>query len=255
MLESFLVAHIFHFLLIFCRIGSGLMVMPGFGETYVSARIRLNLGLMIALVLTPVLHPNLPPLPQSPIALVLLIVSESIVGLFIGGICRILISATHIAGSIFSYQSGMSSAVLYDVTQSTQGSLVGNFFGLITAVLLFETGLHVFMLRGVAESYSVFLPGHFPPIHDFTQAAMRITSDTFIVAVEISAPVIVVGTLLFLGGGILSRLMPSLQIFFLITAPQLIISFFALIAAFSAMMLWYMDFFRDKMIFFLGYLR
>lgn len=231
------------------------MVLPGFGETYISPRIRLNLALLITLVLTPVLGKTLPALPASAIALALLVSAEIIVGLFIGGICRIIISATHMAGTIFSYQSGLSSAVIYDVTQSTQGSLMGNFFGMITVVLLFSTGMHAYMLRGIAESYSVFIPGHFPPIQDFTEAASRILSDTFIVAVEISTPMLVIGTLLFLGAGILSRLMPSLQIFFLITPPQILINFFALLAAFSAMMLWYMEFFRDKLSFFLGYLK
>lgn len=255
MLEQLLVSQVFSFFLIFCRIGSGLMVLPGFGETYVSPRIRLSLALLISLVLTPLLMKTLPPLPPSSISLALLVTSEVIVGLFIGGICRIMISATHVAGTIFSYQSGLSSAVIYDVTQSTQGSLMGNFFGMVTLVLLFETGMHGFMLRGITESYTVFAPGHFPPMHDFTEAATRILSDTFNVAVEISTPMIVVGTLLFLGAGILARLMPSLQVFFLITSPQILINFFALIAVFSAMMLWYIDFFRDKLTLFLGYLK
>lgn len=255
MLEAFLVSQIFNFILIFCRIGAGLMVLPGFGETYVSPRIRLMLALMISLLLTPVLGPSLPPLPTSAITLTLLVMCEIVIGLFIGGICRIMISVTHVAGTVFSYQSGLSSAVIYDVTQSTQGSLMGNFFGLITMVLLFDTGLHGFMLRGITESYGVFTPGHLPPIHDFTEAAARLLSDSFIVAIEITMPMIVVGTLLFLGAGILSRLMPSLQIFFLITSPQIAVNFFALIAAFSAMMLWYMDFFRDKLTIYLGYLK
>lgn len=255
MLEQFLVAQVFSFFLIFCRIGAGLMVMPGYGETYISPRIRLNFALVVSLVLTPVLSKSLPALPASPLALTILIFAEVLVGLFIGGICRILISATHVAGTIFSFQSGLSSAVLYDVSQSSQGSLMGNFFGLITVVLLFATGMHAYMLRGIAESYVVFAPGNFPPIQDFAEAATRIAADTFMVAVEISTPVIVIGTLLFLGAGILARLMPSLQIFFLITSPQIIINFFALIAAFSAMMLWYMEFFRDKLSHFLGYLK
>lgn len=254
MLEQFLISQVFAFILIFVRIGSGLMVMPGFGETYISRRIRLTLAIVIALVLTPVLSNTMPKLPASPLSLGILVIAEILVGAFIGGICRILISATHVAGTVFSFQSGLSSAVLYDVSQSSQGSLMGNFFGMVTILLLFSTGMHGYMLRGITESYTVFAPGQFPPIADFAEAAARIAADTFTVAIEISTPMIVVGTLLFLGAGILSRLMPSLQIFFLITPPQLFINFFVLIAVFSAMMLWYMEFFRDKLMMFFGYL-
>jgi len=255
MLEHFLVSQVFVFFLIFCRIGSGIMLLPGFGESYVSQRVRLVLALMITLLLTPVLGKTFPPMPSSSLALALLVIIEIITGIFIGSICNILISVTHIAGMIFSFQSGISSAVIFDATQNSQGSLVGNFFGLATIVLLFITDLHHMMLRGITQSYSVFIPGHFLPLQDAVNTVVRLTSETFIMAVQISAPFIVIGTLLFLGAGVISRLMPTVQVFFIITAPQLLVSFFILVTTFSAMMLWYMEFYKDKLTEVLGYLK
>jgi len=254
MLEHFLVSQVFAFLLIFCRIGSGIMVMPGFRENYVSPRIRLGIALMITLIITPLLSKTMPSLPSSLFTLVLLAGSEILIGIFIGSVCNIIISATHVAGMIFSFQSGISSAVIFDATQNSQGSLVGNFLGLATIVLLFSTNLHHLMVLGLTKSYTVFIPGQFPPMHDFLETLARIISDTFIIALQISMPFIIAGTLLFLGGGILSRLMPTIQVFFLITPVQLLIGFFMLMAAFSTMMLWYMEFYKEKLMSFTSYI-
>ena len=255
MLEPFLVSQVFAFFLIFCRVGSGIMILPAFGETYVPPQIRLAFAFMLSLLLVPVVGKVIPPLPSTPLALTVLVASEILTGLFIGTICNILISATHVAGMIFSFQSGMSSAVIFDVTQSSQGSLIGNFMGLLALVLIFAADLHHLMLRGITDSYLVFLPGNWPPIGDFMETAARTVSDTFIIATQISTPLIVVGTLLFLGAGILSRLMPTMQVFFVLIPPQLLISFFVITTTFSGIMLWYMEFYREKLMTIFSYVK
>ncbi len=255
MLEHFLISQIFAFFLIFCRVGSGIMVLPGFGETYVSARIRLSLALIISLLLTPLLISTIPPIPASSLTLALLITAEVLTGILIGSICQILISIMHIAGTVLSVQAGVSSAVVFDVTQQSQGSIIGNFLGIIAVVLIFTTNLHHVMIRGITESYTVFAPGKFPPIGDFAQTAAHMVSDTFNMAIQISAPLIIVGTLVFVGAGIISRLMPTMQVFFVIIAPQLMVGFFIIITTFSAFMLWSLEFYKDKLASFITYLK
>jgi flagellar biosynthetic protein FliR len=255
MLEHFLTSQIFIFFMILCRIGSGIMVMPGFSETYVPVQTRLIFAIMITLVLMPLLGSMMPPMPSSAITLALIVVNEILIGVFIGSICQILIAVMHIAGSIFSVQAGISSAVVFDSSQNTQGSLVGNFFGIVAIALIFTTDLHYLMLRGVTESYTVFAPGRFPPLNDFAGGIAHTASDVFTMAVQISAPVIITGTLLFMGAGVISRLMPTIQIFFVITAPQLLLGIFILVTTFSAVMLYFMEFYKDKILAIMGYLK
>ncbi|MEI6730753.1 MAG: flagellar biosynthetic protein FliR, partial [Pseudomonadota bacterium] len=202
---------------------------------------------ILTLMLTPALGKLIPPLPTSAITLFLLIISEILIGIFIASICKVLISVTHIVGTILSLQSGISSAVVFDVTQRTQGSLIGNLLGIVAVTLLFATGLHHLMLRGIAESYTAFAPGKLPPLKDFVEIYSHLVSQIFIISVQISAPLVIIGTLLFLAGGVIGRLMPSMQVFSVITAPQLMIGFFIIITTFSAMMLWYMDFYKDTL--------
>lgn len=243
MLENILISQLFAFLLVFCRTGSAIMLLPGFGETYVPARVRLLFAAMFALVLAPAI-PTIPPVPNNIFTLFSILSAEILVGLFLGGLSRMLIGAIHMAGMVISYQSSLSSAVTQDLASHAQGTTLGNLLGVTALVLIFVTNLHHLMLRGLADSYSLFSAGQFPPVEDFANHAVQTMSSSFQMAMQLAAPHLVVGLLIYLGAGIISRLMPNIQIFFMLAAPQLLISFFILMVCSSAIMLWYMDYIK-----------
>lgn len=245
MLEKFLVTELFTFLLVFCRIGAGVMLIPAIGEAYVAVRIRLLLAVMISLILTPVYSTTMPPLPGSPLALMMLLMAEILVGLFIGVVCRMLISVMHVAGMIVSFQSSLAAATMFDINQATQGTVFGNFLSVTAAVILFNSDLHHVILRGLGDSYGLFPPGTFPPTEDMTNYLAQLLSDCFLMATKITAPFLVIGLLINLGAGVLSRLMPNMQVFFVIMPAQIMLSFLLLMTMLSAMMLWFMQFYGD----------
>ena len=88
LLDHFLLTQLAAFLFIFCRIGSALMVMPAFGDMFVSPRTRLLLALAMSALLTPILIDRMPPFPASTIALGLIILCEVLIGAFIGMLAR-----------------------------------------------------------------------------------------------------------------------------------------------------------------------
>ncbi|MDE3016890.1 MAG: flagellar biosynthetic protein FliR [Pseudomonadota bacterium] len=252
MLQQFLTSQIFAFLLVFCRLGSAFVLLPGFGEIYVAVRARLMLALMFSLTLTPVVH-NIPPVPTDAFALMTLMGGEILTGLFLGGLSRLLIAAMHIAATAIAYQSSLASALTLDIAQfQGQDTSLGNLMSVTAVVLLFATDLDHLMLKGLADSYTLFVPGQFPPIADFAQSATQTMNGAFRMALQLAAPNIVIGMILYLGGGIISRLMPTMQIFFIMMAPQLLISFFIIMVTFSAIMLWYINYFKDSLSVFLA---
>lgn len=253
MLSQLLVSEVFAFLLVFCRLGSAMMLLPGFGEIYIPVRVRLMMALAFSLILSPVLV--LPPVPQTVGSLIALLVAEILTGIFLGGISRLLIAAIHMGGMIISYQASLVSALVPDMAQAqgqSQGTVLGNMLSVTAVVLIFTTDLHHVMLKGLADSYSLFLPGQFPLVQDFANHAVQTLNGAFRMAMQIAAPHIVAGVLLYLGAGIIARLMPNIQIFFIMLPAQLMLSFFILMVAASAIMMWYMDYFRDTMSAFLA---
>lgn len=245
MFSQFLVSELFAFLLLFTRVGAALMVMPGFGEVFVSPRIRLILALMISLALGPRLTPYLPALPSEISALVALLATEVLTGLFIGAMVRVVMSAMHIAATIIATQSGFANAMMFDLTMSGQTTALTNLLSFTSIVVVFSLNLHHAMLMGIVASYDMLPVGAAVNAAQLAETGSLIMSKTLVIALQIASPFIVAGIILNLGGGILSRLMPNLQIFFILMSPQIMLALFVLMVSASAMMLLYAQHVED----------
>jgi len=247
LLEQFLVTELFTFLLIFCRVGTGIMTLPGFGEAYVPIMVRLLFALMFSLLLVPTLKELMPPVPGSPSTLTVMILAEFFAGLFIGFLARMVIVSLHMAGSIISNQASLSLATIFDISQSGQSTLIGNFLTLMSVVLFFLTDMHHVMLQGLADSYTLFAPGQFPIMQDMADHATQLLSKSFRVAFQLSGPHIIFALIFYLASGVISRLMPTMNVFFVMVPPQIIIAFFLLLATLNTFMIYYTDFVEEEL--------
>ncbi len=243
MLADFVTANVFGVLMIFARVGAAIMLLPGFGEGLVYPRARLGLALLISVALAPVIVPNLPAIPATGLAAVFAIGREVVIGLMLGSLVRILASALQTTGQIIAIQTGLASASLFDPTQGEQGAVIGRFLTMAGVVAIFASDLHLAMLRALADSYVVLAPGTIPPIGIVSETAVDWIADAFMLATKLAAPLLVGGLGFFLGLGLLSRLMPQIQIFFVIMPLQIGLGLWLFLLAFSATIFWYLDFF------------
>lgn len=244
---EFLSLNAWHFLLVVARMVTVFMNLPGIGESYVAPMIRLMMGVGTSLVILPLVSPMLPPLPTQPLEMFLLIFNEILIGLVIGFSIRIIMSATHVAGQIASMVSGLGIASMLDPSQGQQGAIVGAMLGLMATVLIFVTDMHHMILRGVRDSYVTFQPGEIPLFGDLLQAHTMLISDAFLLGFQISAPFMVVAVILYAAMGVLSRLMPQLQVFFIVQPIQIFISLLVFAATLPAMLTWFLQYFENIM--------
>lgn len=253
-LEIFVTQSLFTFLLIFCRIGSAIMIMPGIGDSFVPTNVRLLFTLSVAFVMTPVLAAYLPPPPAGLLPFSVLIAAEIIVGLFIGTVMRILISALDTLGMMISLQSGFANALIFNAISSGQGSIVGALFSMMGVVLLLVTNLHHFLLLSIFESYAMFpVKEGFLETASMADVVARTVNTAFNTGVRMSAPFIVVGLLVYIGFGLLGRLMPQIQVFFLALPLQILLSLITLSLVFSAAILFWLASYEEEMIRFMSY--
>jgi flagellar biosynthetic protein FliR len=240
MLEQILTTNIYAFFLVFARLGAAAMLLPGIGESYVGTRLRLCFALAFSMALMPLLQPHLPPAPSGAIALFLLLGSEIIIGLFLGALVRILLLALEMAGMMIALQIGFASALVQDPATAQQGSVIGSFLLSLGVVLIFATGMHAPMIRAVVDSYGVFPAGGPPPAGDMAITVARTVSQGFAIAVEFSTPFVLLGLLFNLALGLLSRLMPQLQVFFVGLPVQILAGFILLAAGLAFAMTWFL---------------
>lgn len=221
--------------LVFARIGAILMLLPGFGEPSIPMRIRLSFALLVCVVVGPVIAPMLPPMPERPLMLAGLVMGEVIVGLMIGAVARIFMAVAAIAGQVIGMQSGLAMAQSFDPSQGQQGALVATFLNLTFLLLLFATNIHHLLLEMMVNSYAVFEAGQMPSLADAAEWALEAFIDAFRIGVQLAAPLIVFGLTFYLALGVLSRLMPQAQIFFIAMPSNIMVGLFILTIALGAM--------------------
>jgi len=250
-LESFLVSGIFAFMLIFVRIGTAITIMPGLGDSFVPRQVRLFLALGLSLVLAPVVQPFVPnPLPALAV-IFSLILMEFVIGLFIGTVARILMTALDVAGMIISMTSGLANAQVFNPSLASQGSITGAFLSMTGVMLLFATNLHHMLIYGLVKSYQMFPIGAVPEAGGMAQMSTKAVSAAFLIGFQLAVPFVMVAMLLYIGMGVLSRLMPQVQVFILSLPIQIILSMITLFFVLSTMMLFWLTKFEEGMTFFL----
>jgi flagellar biosynthesis protein FliR len=245
MLEQIISLNVFVFLLIFCRVGAAILILPGFSARYVPGRVRLLLALTMSFVLTPVLMGKLPAMPASALALFILVAGEIVIGAFLGTLGRVLVGSLQTAGTVIAYVSSMANAFIQDPISEQQSSMIANFLGTMGVLLIFVTDLHHVALRAVSDSYTLFAPGRPLPVGDFSQMMARYVMDSVRLGVQMAAPFIITGMTYYLGLGLLSRLMPTLHVFFFGLPVQIATQIFILTVTVSGIMMVFLSRFEE----------
>ncbi len=251
-LQEFLTDSVFAFILVFVRIGAALTIMPGIGDSFTPGNVRLYIALGLSLLLMPLVIGHLPDPVPAMNGLLVLIVMEFIVGIFIGTIARILMMALDTAGMIISMQSGLGNAQLFNPAFSTQGSLVGAFLSVTGLMILFATNMHHLLIYGLVGSYDLFPVGEIPDAGSMAEMISKTIAASFLIGVEIAAPFIVLSMLIYIGMGVLSRLMPQVQVFLISIPLQIMLSLLTLAMIVSAAFLFWLTRFEEGMMYFLG---
>ncbi len=252
MLNAILPAEIFVLFMVFVRVGAALMLVPGFGEVSVPRTIRLALAIALTAVIGPGVAADFPALPGSPVALLVLIAGEAAVGVLMGAAARLTMSGLQVAGTVIAFQSGLGYAQTVDPSQGTQSAIVSAFFGLLGIILIFVSNLHHMIIRALHDSYILFRPGALPPIEGFAEIAVDLVAGAFLVGMQIAAPFIIYGLIFYTGLGLLARLMPQFQFFFIVMPLQITASLFILMVSVSASMMWFLNYYESSMARFLA---
>ena len=236
----------YQYMIVFARIGAILVLMPVVGESYVPTRSRLAFGLAVAFLMTPVIGPILPVQPASGFGLAALVAGELTIGLFIGICAQIVISALQTAGITIAYQAGLANALIFNPVSAQQSSIIGSFLVSFGVTIVVVSDLHHLFFLAMRDSYVLLPPGDFGRVEDFNRMIVELVSGSFSLGLRLASPFIVVGLIFYLGIGLLSRLMPQIQIFFVAIPIQIIISIGIMLPALSVIGLIFLDYFNDK---------
>jgi len=231
------------FMLVFARIGAMVMLLPGLGETNIPVRIKLAIALLLTLIILPLHRADYHIDLNSMAALLVMMVYEILIGIVLGATARVTLAALQVAGAVIAQQLGLGFVTSIDPTQGQQGVLIGNFLTLLGITMLFATDSHYLVIAALNDSYSIFMPGEVMPAGDVAALATRAFSAAFKIGMQLSAPFLVFGLVFNVGLGVLARLMPQMQVYFVGVPLSILSGFLIFGVVLAAMMGSFLDYF------------
>jgi len=232
---------VFPFFLVFIRMGAAMMIFPGLSDPSISPRIRILLALTTSFVMFPIVYPKLPQLPTQVSVLVTLVFVEVFIGLFMAMGARLFIAVMNVAGDVMSFMSGFQAATLFDPRSASATTAPASLLIMIATVLVFALDLPHVMIAAVVSSYDIFPPGALPNLGDSAMSVVKLIGDMYVVGLKIAAPIVVVGFLTYAGFGILNRMVPSVQAFFIALPLTIVMALFTLGLTLGSMLTLYAE--------------
>jgi flagellar biosynthesis protein FliR len=235
------------FMLAFARVGAMVMLLPGLGESNIPVRIKLAIALLLTLIILP-LHRQAYHVDMASItSLLVLMLHEIVIGVILGATARVTLSALQVAGSIIAQQVGLGFVTSVDPTQGQQGVLIGNFLTMLGITMLFATDTHYLVIAALSDSYKIFSPGETMSSGDVAALATQAFAAAFKIGLQLSAPFLVFGLVFNMGLGVLARLMPQMQVYFVGVPLSIFAGFLILALVLAAMMGTFLDYFIGVM--------
>ncbi|WP_066288999.1 flagellar biosynthetic protein FliR [Bacillus sp. FJAT-29937] len=225
------------FLLILVRVTSFFLMMPLFSYRSIPTAAKIGLGFFMSLIMVFTIDA---PVLEIDSLYFLLIIKEALVGLLIGFIAYLILSAIQIAGGFIDFQMGFAIANVIDPQTGAQSPLMGQYLYTIGLFFLLTVNGHHLLLDGVFYSYQ-FIPLEQPWIsfgnENMAEYVVKAFNSMFIIAFQMSIPVVGSLFLVDIALGIVARTVPQLNVFVVGLPLKIGVSFIVLLAVMSIMLL------------------
>lgn len=187
-------------------------VAPLFGNVSVPARVKVGLGVMLALIIAPTV-PAQPAVDPMSLSGLLILMQQLVIGLSMGFAMRIVFSGVEMAGEISSMTMGLGFATFYDPQSRGHTSVISQFLALLTMMIYLASDLHLVLLSTLSQTFTS-LPVSAAPISGAGfQEVVSWGARIFSAGVQLSLPIVAALLITNMALGILTRAAPQLNLF------------------------------------------
>ena len=200
------------FLLVLIRLLVFLSFMPLFKSRSLPRMTKIAISIVFAIVLFPLI-PTPEGIANNAIAYSLLICKEIIVGIILGFATEFIFHGVRFAGHILGHQLGLAMASVLDPQTSEQISIIGQFKWLLAIMLFLAMEGHHIFLEAMAVSFKLIPLTGIVLNEGLVPYIIRLSTQIFVIAIQISAPVMAALIMTNMGMGLLARTLPQMNIF------------------------------------------
>jgi flagellar biosynthetic protein FliR len=205
-------ADFYNWLMVFLRLSAFLLALPFFTMANIPVTMRVALCALGALLMAPIL----PPFPFDKLDFISLfgvMIQEVSIGLLLGFVSRMIFFAVELAGNIISTEMGLNMAAIFDPVEQQSSQIAGTIYVFLATVVLLTLNLHHLMLLAFERTYTLLPIGSAHLNNALFQTVVGQTSHIFMIALQISAPVIAASFVITLVFSVLSRAVPEMNVF------------------------------------------
>jgi flagellar biosynthetic protein FliR len=221
--------HVASFFLVLARVGPLFVIAPLFSSKMVPLRARGVAAVALALGLSPIALRGAK-VPTDALSLAGLVGKEALVGFAFAFAIAVLFAAVSIAGSFLDTLIGFSYGGLVDPVNGNNSSVLSQLYTLVGVMIFIAIGGDTWMIQGLAKTYDLVPLTDMPAIGTLVGGAQHTFSTIFVSAVELAAPVLIALIITDAGFGVVSRVMPQLNVF-AVGFPAKILVGFLIVAA------------------------
>ena len=203
------------YLLVFARVGAWVWITPPFGGRFLPPLVRIIAGLAFAIPMTPTAIASSGGISLDPADLLLQFALQIAIGVALGLICMILLSAVQSAGSIIDVAGGFSLDAAYDPLMQQQSTVIARVYQLIAGVLLLVSGAYLILFAGFARTFEALPIGADLNLGVTAGALTEALGMSFVAILQIAGPIIAILLITDIGLGLLTRVAPTINIFVL----------------------------------------
>ncbi len=202
--------------LVFCRVGTAFILLPGLANPRLPMYFRLLLAMAVTTALLPAIGNRLPAetAANPSIALLWPAAQEILTGFAIGfwGLC--FLQASRFAASTIASTVGLAGVPGQSIDEFDPNSTLATFLTLSTTMLILASGLHLEGLAALLRSYDILPMATGITAQQLTEITGTTIRDTTLMGLQMAAPFIVYAVVANLALGLCSKFTPQLQVYF-----------------------------------------
>ncbi len=235
----------FSFLLTLFRVSIIIFFLPFFGAGTIPARVKALIALILSFFLWPYLKFPGTYFPAHPFDIFLILLGESILGLTLGLAVRFLFAAIQTGGQLIGFQMGFAMINVVDPVTGVSEAVTAHFLYMVSILTFLSLNGHLMLLKGLADSFKLVPPGSIFLAPELVDNILIFSSQIFVLAIKIAAPVMAALFLVDLALALISRAAPQMNVLFVGFPLKIAVGFIFLAFIFEFMVLYMQGFLSD----------
>jgi len=216
-------------LLIFVRILSAFIAAPVYGHSSIPSVAKIFISFVIAYIIFSAVDTSSIIIEFNVWWFLINILKEVVTGLIIGFSLNLIFYGFNFAGTFIGFDMGLAMAQVLNPVEETTGNVIGQIIYFLALMIFFMIDGHHYLIRALTYSFTIVPLGSYSLTGEVYELLVKYSFAVFVIAVKISAPILVSFFLVHIAEGILAKVIPQMQVFFVTQPLKIGIGFILLI--------------------------